>query len=216
MTLSPLELLNTLRKGDFTVTDPRIDEMTEYLRQTLSEKRFNHSLCVANAARRLAEINGADADKCYLTGLLHDICKELPQREQLEIVLRSGFDVQSEELKAPKTHHAIAGAAFVREKYGITDPNVLTPIRWHTVGKDGMNLYEQIIYMADLISDDRDYDDFLRIRDLTYRDLKRGLYEAFKWMIQENIEKCRLIPKSTFDAYNEYTALEISRLSDRK
>lgn len=196
--------------------DPRINEMTEYLRENLSKKRFHHSLCVADAAKRLAELNGADPDKCYLAGLLHDICKELPKPEQLEIVLHSDFEVSDVEINAPKTHHAIAGAQFVKEKYAITDPDIITPIRWHTVGKGGMNIYEQILYMADLISDDRDYKDVEEIREITYRDLKRGLYEAFKWMILENLEKCRLIPQSTFDAYNEYTTIELKRLKDAK
>lgn len=190
--------------------------MTEYLRNNLSEKRFHHSLCVADAARRLAEINGADSDKCYIAGLLHDICKELPKVEQLDLVMRSEFEVSEIEIRASKTHHAVAGAVFVKEKYGITDPDILTPIRWHTVGKGGMNLYEQILYMADLISDDRDYKDVEAIREITYRDLKRGLYEAFKFMIKDNVKKCRLIPQSTLDAYNEYTALEIARIFDIK
>ncbi len=197
------------------MTDPRMPEMKDFLKENLSEKRYIHSLNVADAARRLAEINGADADKCYLAGLLHDICKELSKQEQLELVMRSEFEVSKIELGAPKTHHAIAGAVFVKEKYGIADRDILSPIRWHTVGKGGMTLYEQIIYMADLISDDRDYGDIERIRSITYGDLKRGLYEAFKWMIQENLEKCRLIPQSTYDAYNEYTAIEISRFKDR-
>lgn len=187
--------------------------MKEYLRQNLSAKRFHHSLCVADAAKRLAEINGADPDKCYLSGLLHDICKEMPKQEQLELVMRSEYEVSEIEIRAPKTHHAIAGAVFVKERYGITDPDILTPIRWHTVGKGGMNLYEQILYMADLISDERDYKDAEFIREITYSDLTRGLYEAFKFMVKDNVKKCRLIPQATLDAYNEYTALEIARLS---
>lgn len=196
------------------MTDKRIPEMKEYLRENLSEKRFVHSLNVADAAKRLAEINGADADRAYLSGLLHDICKELPPKEQLELVRRSEFAVSEAELNAPKTHHAIAGAVFVKEKYGITDPDVLSPIRWHTVGKGGMNIYEKILYMADLISDERDYPDCERIRSITYSDIERGLYEAFKWMMTENIAKFRIIPKSTFDAYNEYTALMQKRQSE--
>lgn len=197
------------------MTEPKISKIKEYLKDNLSEKRYIHSLNVADTAKRLAEINGADPDKCYLAGLLHDICKELPKEKQLELVLRSEFEVSEIEIAAPKTHHAIAGAVFVKEKYGITDKDILSPIRWHTVGKGRMNIYEQIIYMADLISADRDYADVGTIRDITYRDLKQGLYEAFKWMIRENLEKQRLIPQSTYDAYNEYTALEIARLKDR-
>ena len=194
--------------------DPRIDEMREYLSMNLSEKRYYHSLCVADAARRLAEINGADSDKCYLAGLLHDICKELPKDVQLDLVLRSGYDVSEIELNAPKTHHAVAGAQFIKEKYGIDDPDILTPVRWHTLGYADMTLYEQIIFMADLISDDRDYKDAEEIRAITYADLDRGLYEAFKFLMKDYVKKQRIIPQSTLDAYNKYTRIELKRLAD--
>ena len=193
------------------MTELNTDEIISYLKDNLSERRFNHSLKVSEAAERLARINGADPEKMRVAGLLHDICKELDPALQLELVKRSEFEVSEIELNAPKTHHAIAGAVFVKEKYGITDPDILSPIRWHTVGKGGMNINEQILYMADLISDDRDYNDCERIRAITYKDLDAGLYEAFKWMLQEGIDKFRLIPRSTFDAYNEYTALALSR-----
>ena len=195
--------------------DPRIMEMQEYLKENLSDKRFRHSLNVATAAKKLAEINGADPDKCYLAGLLHDICKEIDPELQIMLMKRSGYEISEVEWGAPKTHHAIAGAQFVKEFYKITDPDVCDPIRWHTVGKCGMSIYEKILYMADLISEERSYPDADRIRRITYRDLNRGLFEAFKFMIVDKIGQ-KLLPQSTVDAYNEYTALELKRLSDKK
>ncbi len=191
--------------------DERIPEMINYLRENLSEKRFQHSLNVASAAERLAGINGADSDKAYLSGLLHDICKEIPPEEQLELMKRSGYEIQPVEWGAKKTHHAVAGAQFVREKYGITDPDIVDPIRWHTVGRGKMTIYEQIIFMADLISDERSYSGAKELRELTYRDLPCGLYEGFRWMLQESLNKQRTIPQSTFDAYNEYTDAQTRR-----
>ncbi len=195
--------------------DPRIMEMQEYLKENLSDKRFRHSLNVATAAKKLAEINGADPDKCYLAGLLHDICKEIDPELQIMLMKRSGYEISEVEWGAPKTHHAIAGAQFVKEFYKITDPDVCDPIRWHTVGKGGMSIYEKILYMADLISEERSYPDADRIRRITYRDLNRGLFEAFKFMIVDKIGQ-KLLPQSTVDAYNEYTALELKRLADKK
>ncbi len=195
--------------------DPRIIEMREYLKENLSDKRFRHSLNVAEAAKKLAEINGADPDKCYLAGLLHDICKEIDPELQKLLMSRSGYEISDVEWNAPKTHHAIAGAEFIKEFYGITDPDVRDPIRWHTVGKGGMSVYEQILFMADLISDERSYPDAERIRRLTYRDLKRGLFEAFKFLIVDKVGQ-KLLPMSTVDAYNEYTAIEMKRISDKK
>lgn len=203
--------MNTLEERGFTVIELNADEIKGFLGERLSKKRYKHSLNVAAAAKKLAEINGADPEKCYITGLLHDICKEISAEEQLELLKRSGFEVSQIELMAPKTHHAVAGAQFVREHYRIDDPEILTPMRWHTVGKGGMNIYEQILYMADLISDERSYDGAEELRELTYRDLKRGLYEAFKFMVVDKVDGKKLIPHSTVDAYNEYTALELAR-----
>ena len=49
------------------------DDIKSLLKKRLTEKRRYHSLCVADAARHLAEKYGADADKMYLAGLLHDL-----------------------------------------------------------------------------------------------------------------------------------------------
>ncbi|MDE7288173.1 MAG: HDOD domain-containing protein, partial [Oscillospiraceae bacterium] len=48
-----------------------------YSRYTASKKRYQPSLYVAAAAKMLAEhYNYKFPEKAYITGLLHDICKE--------------------------------------------------------------------------------------------------------------------------------------------
>ena len=44
-----------------------------YLKEHLSKKRYTHSMNVANSAVELAKRYGADADKAYVAGLLHDV-----------------------------------------------------------------------------------------------------------------------------------------------
>ena len=59
-------------------------ELTDILSIRLSKKRFQHSLNVADEAEKLAEkYDYYSPEKAYLTGLLHDICKEIPKEEQL-------------------------------------------------------------------------------------------------------------------------------------
>ena len=57
------------------------EALKEILQKRLNEKRYFHSLCVADEAKRLAEKYGGDAEKCYLAGLLHDITKNAPNEE---------------------------------------------------------------------------------------------------------------------------------------
>ena len=49
------------------------------LKEVLSEKRYAHSLSVADTAAKLAIINDADAEKAYLAGLMHDYAKDIPE-----------------------------------------------------------------------------------------------------------------------------------------
>lgn len=176
----------------------------KYLREHLSKKRYTHSLNVANAAVELARRYGGDADKAYLAGLLHDIAKELPAEEQLAIVKGSRLDVCEIETKSVPLFHAIAGAEMVRQMFDIRDEEILWAIRWHTVAAGGMSKLAVIIYLADLISEDRSYKDVNRMRKLANKSLERAMCEALRFSLSDSAEKGNSIPHSTLAAYNEY------------
>ncbi|MBO5725698.1 MAG: HD domain-containing protein, partial [Clostridia bacterium] len=59
------------------------EKYKEILKGRLKEKRYIHSLAVADEAVRLAKKYGCDEEKAYLAGLLHDITKNTPKEEQL-------------------------------------------------------------------------------------------------------------------------------------
>ncbi|MCD8106926.1 MAG: nicotinate-nucleotide adenylyltransferase [Oscillospiraceae bacterium] len=202
--------------GLYNFDKTKYNSYREYLALHLSEKRFNHSLNVADEALKLAVLYDCDREKAYFAGLVHDICKELPIEEQYALTLRSPLNVTDVELNAPKTYHGIAGSVFLEEQFGITDPDILSAVRYHTVAKGGMNLLEKIIYMADLISKERHYPDVEYYRDVTHKDLDLGLYEAMKFSIEDSISKTRTIPTLTLDAYNEYTLYKLSLKGETK
>ncbi len=62
------------------------ENYVELIKNTLSEYRYNHSICVADRARELAKKHGADENKAYLAGILHDITKEMPDTEQIKLI----------------------------------------------------------------------------------------------------------------------------------
>ncbi len=176
----------------------------KYLREHLSKKRYTHSLNVAAAAVELARKYDGDTDKAYTAGLLHDIAKELPAEEQLELVMQSQLDVCEIETESVPLYHAIAGAELVQSLFGIHDPEIITAIRRHTVAAGGMSKLDVIIYMADLISADRDYKDVGRMRKLAEKNLERAMCEALRFSISDSVSKGNSIPAATLEAYNEY------------
>lgn len=176
-----------------------------YLKDHLSKKRYTHSVNVANAAVTLAKRYGADTDKAYVAGLLHDVAKELPVDELAKIVEKSSLDVCDIEKKAIPLFHGIAGAELIRTLFDIHDPEIISAIRYHTVACGNMPKLSQIIYLADLISEDRDYKDVKKMRKYSEQSLEKAMLEALKFSIRDSVDKGNTIPVSTLMAYNDFT-----------
>lgn len=181
-----------------------ISTYKEYLKAHLSKKRYNHSLNVAESAVELAHLYGEDESKAQIAGLLHDVAKELPIEKQLEYVLNSTLDVDEVETKAHALYHAIAGAEIVKNDFGIDDEDIILAIRYHTVASGDMSRLAAIVYLADLISADRDYKDVKRMRKLAENGLERAMLEALKFSITDSVMKGNTIPLSTLKAYNRF------------
>ncbi len=193
----------------------QIRSMTAFLKARLSKKRYTHSVNVARAAFALAERWGADPQRAYLAGLLHDCCKELPFSEQAELMHSCPFSVSEIEWLCKPVWHGIAAASYMYTELGIDDREVLGAARWHTVGRADMTKLEEIVYMADLISADRTYRDVERFRKMAQNDLDKAMLCAFQWAIESVMKKETPLPVSTVDAYNFYLKKMTAR-SDRK
>lgn len=139
------------------------------LHPLLSEKRLHHSICVAKAAVELARRWGADENKAYTAGMLHDIMKDTPREKQLKYMQEFGIILSDIQKKTPKIWHQMCGAAYLEHRLGIQDRDILDAVRYHTTGRAGMSLLEKVIFTADYISDDRDYDGVEELREAAFR-----------------------------------------------
>lgn len=182
----------------------QVKEKIAFLERNLSTKRFRHSCNVAKAAKLLAQQYGADMEKAYFAGLVHDICKEMPFEEQHRLVTAGDFHPDFAELHSKKLWHGIAGAYFLSERFHIQDADILNAVRFHTVGRADMSLLEEIIYMADMISEERDYKGVEKMRRLAQKDLQSAMLEALRDAIGSVMKKNGLIPVYTIEAYNFY------------
>ena len=160
-------------------------EIVASLRGRLLEDRFFHSLNVADMAKELALIYGEDPEKAYLAGLVHDCTKNTPPEIQLEIMENGGMHLTPLEKNNRKLWHAMSGSIFIQSEYGITDPAMISAVRYHTTGKAGMSLLEKIVYTADFTSAERDYPGVERIRALAKRDLDAAVYEGAAFTVEK-------------------------------
>ena len=173
------------------------------LKERLKESRFVHSLNVADAAVMLAKKFGADEDKAYLAGLLHDITKNETDENQLQIMESGGIILSKTQRENPKLWHAMSGMVYLRDTLGITDEDVLGAVRWHTTGKAGMTLLEKVVFIADYISAERDYPDADVMRRLSETSLDAAALYALKYSLRHLSEKEKPICEDSVAYYNE-------------
>lgn len=182
------------------------DAFTAYRRllwEKLGAYRLRHSFAVADAARMLAERYGADADRAYLAGLVHDVMKDTPKPEQLSVMEAAGVSLTQAEAHNPKLWHAMAGEAYLRVRLGWTDAELLSAVRYHTTGRGRMSLLEKIIYVADFMSADRQYDGVERMRALAERSLEEAMAFGLSFTIGDLAAKEQVIHPDSVDCYNE-------------
>lgn len=177
-------------------------EFDKLLRKKLDGYRYIHSLGVAKSARELAEKFGEDSEKAYFAGLLHDVTKNTPYDEQLQIMKKADIILSSCEQLNKKLWHAISGAAFLKNELKITDKEILSAVRWHTTGRKNMTKFEKIIYVADLISPERNYPDVDEVREKAKIDLDEAMLHILKFSIKNITENNSVVDLNTVECYN--------------
>ena len=165
---------------------------------------------MAEEAKRLAEKYGADADKAYISGLLHDITKNADKREHFALFKSANTELTPIERSTEKLWHAMSGVIFVKNNLGINDGEILSAIRYHTTARADMTLLEKILYLADFTSADRDYDDVDVMRRMVDESLESAMIYALSYTIKELIDKRAAIHPDTTDAYNQTVLKEQS------
>ncbi len=151
-------------------------------------KRVPHVMGVEEEAVRLARRWGADPELARRAGILHDCTKYLELERQLELCAQYGVELDELERTAVKLLHAKTGACIAREVFGEPD-EVYEAIFWHTTAKEDMACLEQILYLADYIEPNRDFDGVDRLRELAYRDLDKALLLGVVTTIEEMEER---------------------------
>lgn len=181
----------------------RDEQFKNIIRARLREDRYIHSLAVADEAKRLALKWGADPDKAYTAGLLHDIMKNTKDELQLQILDEFGILLDTVEKSSPKLWHAKSGALYIERVLGVTDSEIVTAVRYHTTARAGMALLEKVLFLADFTSEDRTYDDVDVMRRLVDEDLDDAMMYALRYTVYDLIKNDRAVHPDTIGAYNE-------------
>lgn len=183
-----------------------VEQACKWLKENLNEKRYQHSLGTAECAQKLAQQFGLNEEKAYVAGLLHDCAKCFTDEKLLEIIDKYLDDVDNDERSNKKTLHAPGSFYIAKTVFGVTDSEMLSSIRWHTLGKLDMTDFEKIIFLADKIE--------LRTRSEKYRKqitknldsdngLNKAILECYKETIKSLVDRNLKICPLTIQIYNQ-------------
>ncbi len=184
------------------MTELNDKQIKKLLSQMLDDYRYNHSICVADESKRLADKYGADSQKAYFAGLVHDITKNYSREEHLKIFDNFGIILSDVEKNSDKLWHAMSGSVYIKEYLGVDDNDIVSAVRYHTTAKSDMTLLEKVIYVADFTSADRNYPDVDVMRQLSDKSLEEAMIYALKYTIDELIDRNAVVHPDTLCAYN--------------
>ena len=166
--------------------DALLEAADAFARERLSEKRYGHTVRVANTAESLASKHGLDPAQTRLAALLHDAARETEPDEFLRLAKEWNLSVGEPERQSPKLLHGPVAAELARRELGVANEEVLVAIRVHTIGAAEMGPLALALYVADKIEPARDYPSVGKIRDLASSDLREAAAESLRRVIAHN------------------------------
>ena len=168
----------------------------------LKEDRVQHVLGCADTAVALARRWGADETDAYRAGMLHDVTKALDGAMQIALCEKLGLTVAPFLLDNPKTLHLVTGAAVAKRVFGENDA-VCDAICFHTTGCAGMNTLQKIIYIADYMEPNRNFDGVETLRHLAETDLDSALKMGLEMTAAHLRQQGKQVCAYSIDALND-------------
>ncbi len=144
-------------------------KVINYLKENLSDKRFEHTLAVAKECMYYADIFGLDDSKkdvLYRAALFHDITKEKTPEEQIELCRVYNIKYDRDYIHSPSLFHSKTGGVFGNALFPeFCTKDVQEIISTHTTGCENMSLMQKILFLADYTEETRKHTSCIKLRD---------------------------------------------------
>jgi nicotinate-nucleotide adenylyltransferase len=188
------------KDGDNSVNN---SELREQIKKIMPEKRYIHSLGVADTAVKLAGIYGVSPEKAEMAGLLHDIARDYDNVLMLQMCENYSIVPDDVEKAVPDLLHGKVGACIAEDRFRIKDSEILHAIKFHTTGCKKMSILDKIIFIADMIELGREFPGVERLRESALAELDRSVLEGLNSTIRFVLERGLSIHINSVEARNE-------------
>ena len=178
------------------------------LKRMLTREIHAHSLSTCETALDLARRFGASEKKVGLAAFLHDCARSMPYDELLHSVEKHKISVDKLELKTESLLHAPVGSKLANKIFGITDPKILSAIRYHTTAAPAMSVIAKIVYVADFIELTRGHKGVVDARKIAEKNIDKAMLFILRKKIPYLVKKKVLIHPRSVKALNWFLGKE--------
>jgi predicted HD superfamily hydrolase involved in NAD metabolism len=179
-----------------------IQEIRDYLKKTLPEKRYRHILGTEETAVRLGRHYQEDIQKLSLAALLHDCAKYMNKTEQLQFAKENRIHLSSDDLKAAGIIHAKIGAYLAKKQFQVRDRGILDAISFHSTGAPGMDRFQKILFASDYLEPTRGFSQNEVLKKMIIKDFEKAIFEIIKRKLLYVLEKGEYLHPLSLEFYN--------------
>ncbi len=151
--------------------------LPERLEAQMDTNRYLHCLNVGQMAHDLATHHHLDAKKALIAGTLHDIAKQWEKPKLQQYLTKWAPDLLNESVKV---WHSFVGGLHLKHDWIMGDEEIIQAVFNHTVGDQNMSLLDKVVFCADKVSSERNYQGVEAFRELCFKDLNQGFAALLK------------------------------------
>ena len=172
--------------------------LEQKLKTMLTPDRYRHSLGVMETAEKMARQFGEDAEKAKIAGLLHDCAKDIDKDEMIAMCDALGVELDPVKREQRSVVHADLGAKLLETEFGIFDPDIISAVKYHTLGRVNMTNLEKILYIADIIEPGRKpWEGIEDLRRIAMADLDCAMLYAVDRSVEYVLHRHKILHSQT-------------------
>jgi predicted HD superfamily hydrolase involved in NAD metabolism len=152
---SPNNAVNKEQPKQGIPGDLTLDVARSFTEKRISKKRFEHVCGVAEVGELLAKRANVDSYLVALACWLHDCCKEIKDKELVNLAREGGLKPTAIEEENGHLLHGPVAALTIERELGITNKEVLQSVSEHTLGNVPMSDISKVVFLADCLEKSR-------------------------------------------------------------
>lgn len=152
---------------------------------TKNSDRIKHSIGVKDMAVALGSKMNLDTRKLEIAALFHDYYRYDSDDILISLMDKKDYEIYKD---MPWGYHGLAAGNMIKE-FGITDKEIINSIKYHTVGRKNMSIYERIIYVSDFCEVNRTHEGSKEVRELALKDFDKAFLLCMDYTYKHTNDK---------------------------